>query len=749
MTGIGRREQSEAGERSGGGDPAGWREQLLAVMLRTVFAVGVLIAVPSAAYALYTGVPMIAVGDMLAVVAMAIITFSRRLAFAQRAVAFIAIVFLLGLWLLGNIFVVGTLYLIAAPVMAALFLGLRAARAMLALVAFALLLPGWFLVKEWPFLGLDNVPFSAWAVITLNVTFVSGMMAFGATVLLGRLEEALARQRLMLDSLEQSRDALQREIAERRQVEKENARLAQVVEQSPAAVMIVGAGGSILYRNRTSDFLFVDVAPSGFSQLRELSAVDDGLVQLLAALAAGQAWSGELLLGQGDDIRRIDAILSPFDEAAAADGSSTQDAAGVVVFLDTTAERRLEERLRQAERLEATGTLAGGIAHDFNNIVGAILALAEETRTTTADLAVHDAFERIETACSRASSIVRQMLLIGRGAEAVERRPEDVGALLTETLPLLRAVLPASVELELDVGGKDGDNGGHVARIHPADLNQVLLNLTSNAAHAMRGRPGGRFRLALRRYEAGSGIVDLHPRLRGDVPWLCLQVSDTGVGIAPEHRERIFDAFFTTKELGEGTGLGLPSVHAIVRSLGGDIGVYSEPGRGTTFRIYLPVAELAVAVAPPPLLTGADPSAPRAAPAQARILLVDDEQTILDTTARFLERAGHSVTRAGDGIEGRDLFDADPGAFDLLVTDLTMPGCSGEELIEHVHGRRADLPAILTSGFGGHSLVVDELESRQLVTYLDKPFRQAELLDRVEAALTRHGAAEAEAAAAP
>jgi CheY-like chemotaxis protein len=226
---------------------------------------------------------------------------------------------------------------------------------------------------------------------------------------------------------------------------------------------------------------------------------------------------------------------------------------------------------------------------------------------------------------------------------------------------------------------------------------------------------------------------------------LQLRVRDNGPGVADDIADRIFDPFFTTKSVGEGTGLGLPSVHAIVRSLGGDISVYSELGKGTTFRIYLPTAALSVSA---PVVTAAEaagsssagPAAATAMRTAARILLVDDEQTILDTTARFLERAGHSVARAGDGIEGRDLFDAAPGAFDLLVTDLTMPGCSGEELIEHVHGRRPEMPAILTSGFGGHSLVVDELESQQLVTYLDKPFRQAELLERVEAAMTRHGA---------
>lgn len=712
-----------------GDDLHAWREQLLASMLRIVFWIAALVALPSALYALHTDMAAIFWFDLAALTALGCVTFAPHLTFRQRAWAFLLIVFLFGTWMLSQVLVVGMAYLLGLPVLGALLLGLRPGLILLLIQALVVLTLGFLAVSERPFLDFDAIPFAAWTVITLNYVFVGAIMTLGSAMLLRRLDAALQHQQGTLESLETSRRSLEssnleleREIASRRRAQAESARLAQVVEQSPSMILIAAADGAILYRNAAAEAVFGAALKGPVQHVADLAASQPGGPEISAAFEAHGSWQGEIAWAPADgDEYRLEGGMRPLREA---EGAALKF---VISFRNVTQERLMEGRLRQAERFEATGTFAGGIAHDFNNIIGAILALAEEARLVSSQPRVRESIDGIESACNRARDIVRQMLWISRGNDVVERRAERLGPLLRETLPLLRAALPASIHIDLDIASEAA------ARIHPVDLNQILLNLASNAAHAMAGHGAGTFSIDLKRIEAGADVLQLHPRLQDDHAYLCLRVSDTGCGIPAEHRERIFDAFFTTKEAGEGTGLGLSSVHGIVASLGGDLSVYSEPGRGTTFRIYLPEADAEELAVPAP---GSHVDTADAA-RSGRILLVDDEQTILTMTARFLERAGYTVATAPDGTVARELLAAAPDTFDLLITDLTMPGCSGEELIEFAHGLRPELPAILTSGFGGHRRMVDELESRSLVRYLDKPYRQSELMGCVGEALAR------------
>lgn len=694
-------------------DLSAWREQTLTLLLRAVFVLATVVGVPSALYGLYTGMPQIFWVDLAALAALGAVTFAPGLAFRLRASGFLLIVLVFGAWMLSEILVVGMAYLLALPILGALLLGLWPGVLLLLIKALTMLTVGFLAVADGPFLDMEAITFTAWFVITANYTFIGAILTLGSALLLRRLDAALLRQQA-------SNEELAQEVARRRRAQTERARLAQVVQQSPLLIIIAAADGGIDYRNAAAEALFGPAGTETPQSLADLAAAQAPETGFGTALAACAAWEGELTWAAADDTEyRLAASMLPLPDE---DGTA---ASAVIILRDVTDERLMERRLRQAERLEATGTFAGGIAHDFNNIIGAILALAEEGREVCDDPHVREGIAGIEVACGRAQAIVRQMLLIGRGNDAVERRSEHLGNLLREAMPLLRAALPAAIDIELDVASEAA------VRIHPADLNQILLNLASNAAHAMAGQAAGRFGITLEEVGAGADVLQAHPRLDEDRGYLCLRVRDTGCGIPAEHRERIFDAFFTTKGVGEGTGLGLASVHGIVVSLGGDLSVYSELGRGTTFRIYLPAADAEAPVQHEPSAEAEPADAARS----GRILLVDDEETILTLTARFLERAGHTVTRAADGSSARELFAADPGAFDLLITDLTMPGCSGEELIEFVHGLRADVPAILTSGFGGHRRMVDELESRKLVSYLDKPFRRSELLDCVREAL--------------
>jgi two-component system, cell cycle sensor histidine kinase and response regulator CckA len=371
----------------------------------------------------------------------------------------------------------------------------------------------------------------------------------------------------------------------------------------------------------------------------------------------------------------------------------------------------MESRLRQGEKLEAIGTLAGGIAHDFNNILGSILAVAEQARPDAAGTALSASLDHIVAACGRAKDIVRQMLAFSHQTTP-ERRTMALRGLIEETMPLLRAALPATIDIRCDAAAP-----GSVT-VNPAEVHQVLMNLSLNAYHAMADRPSGRLTIVLNRVVADEPLCASHPRLSYGTAYLCLAVSDTGRGIPPEHLERIFDPFFTTKAPGEGTGLGLASVHGIVTSLSGEISVYTEVGHGTTFRIYLPEVQSLEAV---PLRPEPDP-----APGHGCVLLVDDEPLLLDVTTLFLAKLGYEVVPARDGESGWQLFEADPGAFDILMTDLTMPGLSGADLIRRVRARRPELPVVLSSGFGD-SLRAGELASLSLGAYLQKPYTQREL----------------------
>ena len=349
---------------------------------------------------------------------------------------------------------------------------------------------------------------------------------------------------------------------------------------------------------------------------------------------------------------------------------------------------RLENRLRQAERFEAVGTLAGGIAHDFNNILGAILGFGERAlRTAREGSRLHHDLSNVVIAGERGRTLVDRILSFSRGTVG-ERVRVHAERVVREALNLLQAKLPAHVRLRTRLQAGRAAILGDAVQVH-----QLLMNLGTNAAHAMKQTPTGTLTVSL---EVADVAQPRQARVGAVTTgsWIVLQVADQGHGMTPEILERIFDPFFTTKEAGVGTGLGLSLVLRIVTQYGGAIDVDSTPGAGSVFTVYLPRFGEAPEESP-----GARTAAPRGQ--GQRVMVVDDEEPLLELTTHALLEWGYEPAGFGSARAALEAFRARPDDFDVLLTDLRMPGMSGDALIREVRGVRPLLPVILISGYVG------------------------------------------------
>ncbi len=393
----------------------------------------------------------------------------------------------------------------------------------------------------------------------------------------------------------------------------------------------------------------------------------------------------------------------------------------IVICRDVSGKKQLEDQLRQAQKMEAIGTLAGGIAHDFNNILSIIYGYTEMALLENTDPEEQrQHLGAVLTGAKRAKDLVQQILAFSRKSEQ-QKQPLLVAPIVKEALKMLRASLPTTIEIRQKI-----DSDGAVLA-DPTQIHQVIMNLCTNAYHAMR-ETGGVLDVALTEatFEPGAyATADLRPGR-----YLLLEVSDTGCGIDPEIREKIFEPYFTTKKHGEGTGLGLAVAHGIVKSCRGQIMVASEKGRGTSMRVYLPMLERERESAPvPPGETGEGDRG-----RGERILLVDDEAQICAYLGELLRRGGYAVSGFSDGEEAWREFAKAPESFDLLISDMTMPHMTGLELARKVLDLRPALPVILCTG---HSVLVDREGALALGVreYLHKPVSRQEMLAAVRRAL--------------
>jgi len=496
---------------------------------------------------------------------------------------------------------------------------------------------------------------------------------------------------------------------QRRVAETERQLLMSAVEQAGECICIIDKDATIKYINPAVELIsglerHAWIGRSLAALLNENHAFP--LSAVVQKVNGGQSWTGRIKYssprnGELD----LGILMSPVRDASLKVGHL------VAIIKDITMECRMERQLFQSQKMEAIGTLAGGIAHDFNNILSVITGFTELTldqvdKNTTG----YRNLKEVLKAGRRATELVQQILTFSRQTTP-ERKPVVLRNIIEEAARFLRSSLPATISIHLDMCS-DG-----MVMAEPAHLHQVLMNLGANAGHAMREN-GGMLSIGLQDATIDTDAADCFPEAHPG-PCLKLSISDTDHGIPPDVMDHIFEPFFTTKANGEGTGMGLSIIHGIVHSLNGIITVSSEPDRGTTFTVCLPAVERVAAwqnaeTYPLPLGTN------------EHILFVDDEMPLAEMGRQVLGSLGYRVTVRTDGSEALALIRAQPDLFDVVITDMTMPGITGDILAREIKVIRPRLPVILCSGFSTR-MDGQMAAAIGISAYVNKPVLRAEL----------------------
>jgi len=492
-----------------------------------------------------------------------------------------------------------------------------------------------------------------------------------------------------------------------------------IIQEAPYGICRCTVGGSFTLVNRAlvrmlgfetaADLLGLNIGTDIFEERRDHS-------NFVEQLQSQDNAEGVETLWKQRDSKSIIVRLA---------GRAVRDTRGQISYFEVIAEdiserRQLELQLRQSQKMQAIGQLAGGVAHDFNNLLTVVkghIELILNTMPITDPL--FPRLDQVQKAANRASSLTRQLLAFSR-LQVLQPQILDLNGIVSGMIQMLSRIIGEHIELVFRPGGILGR-----VKADAGQLEQILLNLVVNARDAMPN--GGQLTIETENVELDDSYSQLHSMIKPG-PYVMLAVSDTGCGMDPSTQARIFEPFFTTKEPGKGTGLGLATVYGVVKQSDGYIWVYSEPGQGTTFKIYLPLATDAVESSKPQAAT------PAPVRGSETILLVEDEESVRNLVADFLRTTGHTVLEAGEGEEAIRVASAKTHKIDLLISDVVMPKLSGRELWNDLRKRLPDLKVLFISGYTDDSIVRHGVIDGD-VAFLQKPFTMRALAAKIREVL--------------
>ncbi|HQU71592.1 MAG TPA: ABC transporter substrate binding protein [Calditrichia bacterium] len=537
----------------------------------------------------------------------------------------------------------------------------------------------------------------------------------------GSLATVMVRGEHIVEDREVRSFGIMHDITELKQSEAERDRLVAAIHQAAEVVFVTGIDGVIQYVNpafeRVTGYSRQEILGQKPNILKSGEHDQKFYQGMWHSLQNLGTWQGRIHNRQKNGrIFIADATFSPVLN------DSGEVINYVAVMRDISKEVNLENRLKQAYKMEAIGTLAGGIAHDFNNILTPLIGYGELLREVIEPESVGSKFlEEMQRASLRLKDLVKQILAFSRQSEQ-KVQPIKLNPLVKEALRLVRSMIPATIEIQADLNREVG-----LVNANPTQIHQMVMNLVTNAFHAMQDT-GGVLTVELSEREIGDGCehyVDVAP---GN--YTCLRVRDTGVGIEKEHLDKIFDPYFTTKAEGRGTGLGLSVVHGIVKGYGGDIHIDTEPGKGTTICVLLPVSEAES------LPEEAEKGPEEIPGGRERIMLVDDDPSIVRMLSRMLTQLGYQVSAFTSSPEALAGFENEPAHYQLILTDMTMPKMTGIQLAEKVRELNPMVPVVICTGYSDQ---IDEetWQSRDIQGFIMKPIFHRDVAETVRRALDK------------